>query len=219
MTQSVSIRFTQSNSSIEHVAFHPPLVPSMRAGAVQIRGAVYTYNHARMPFLPGFIAAQTNRLRRWIPSEGTWAWRPRWEISGYRRHVMDKYYSDWFTFFQRGPRKVLRCVGRVTLKGFGVVPPTIRPWPFSLGCCIEYIDYLLYSVVPDSRWGLPLVRPRCAPREGSKCHVQEAEQLQRLGMNAIAERLNVVNPAESISKWLFGERAESDDDEDDCIWI
>ena len=41
-----------------------------------------THNHARMPFLPGFIAAQTNRLRRWIPSEGTWAWRQRWEISG-----------------------------------------------------------------------------------------------------------------------------------------
>ena len=38
-------------------------------------------------------------------------------------------------------------------------------------------------------------------------------------MNAIDERLNVVDPGESISKWLFGERAESDEDEDDCIWI
>mgnify|MGYP007063712049 CR=1 FL=1 len=191
----------------------------------------------------------------------------QWEP--YRRHARwtSHHYSDWFTYFQRGPRKVLRCVGRVTLKGFGVVPCAHEPpvsvdmskgsvsiglsqlhmdhtipkhvvcqhWKraiarykemnggkypsFSLGCCIEYIDYLLYSVVPDSRWGLPLVRPRCAPREGSKCHVQEAEHLQRLGMNAIDERLNVVDPGESISKWLFGERAESDEDEDDCIWI
>jgi len=29
-------------AAAQAVAFHPPLVPSMRAGAVQIRGAVYT---------------------------------------------------------------------------------------------------------------------------------------------------------------------------------
>ena len=222
---------------------------------------------ALLSFLPGFITAQTNRLRHVVDSVGGYlgmaaALGDQWEP--YRRHVMDKYYVDWFTFFQRGPRKVLRCVGRVTLGTFEVpcghdppvavdmslgdvvAAPLARlhmdhsipkhvvclhwkraiaaykkanhgAYPsFASGCSIDYLDYLLYSVVPDARWGRPLVRPRCAPREGSKCHVQEVAHLQRLGMEALADRLNVVDPSESLSEWLYG--ADSDDDED-CLWI
>ena len=81
------------------------------------------HNHSALSFYPGFITAQTNRLRHVVDSVGGYLgmaaalgdqWKP------YRRHVMDKYYVDWFTFFQRGPEKVIRCVGCVTLGEFEV---------------------------------------------------------------------------------------------------
>ena len=222
------------------------------------------HNHSALSFYPGFITAQTNRLRHVVDSVGGYlgmaaALGDQWEP--YRRHVLDKYYVDWFTFFQRGPEKVIRCVGCVTLGEFevpcGHAPPiavdmaqedastalselhmdhsipkhlVCQRWKraialykeanhgeypsFTLGCSIDYIDYLLYSIVPDERWGRPLVRPRCSPREGSKCHVQEVAHLQRLGMEALAARINVVDPGERISEWLYGPT-----DGDGEIWI
>ena len=80
-------------------------------------------------------------------------------------------------------------------------------------CNVEYINYLLFSVLPDSAWGEPMVRPRCSPNGASvkkRCHAHETEHLRRLNFLVhLHIDVTIRDPAESVSRWLFcGEESE-----------
>ena len=49
---------------------------------------------------------------------------------------------------------------------------------------IDFVNYLLFSVVPDPIWGPPLVQPRCYKGPGgANCHKQVAwEHCQSIGL-------------------------------------
>ena len=74
------------------------------------------YYAPQSSFLPLFISAQTNRMRhvlnemeaQGIKSALGDQWQP------YVDYTVDRYFADWYDFFQRGSRKVIKCAGPPT---------------------------------------------------------------------------------------------------------
>lgn len=74
-------------------------------------------DHSALPFLPGFIEPQTNRLQhvfRDLELYGIPGLLGDKQWSLYKQHTSERYYEEWLLFFQRQPRKVIRCVGCVS---------------------------------------------------------------------------------------------------------
>ena len=62
--------------------------------------------------------------------------------------------------------------------------------PFTFRCAvdIDFVNYLLFSIEPDARWGPPMVRPRCyLSAHHCNCHKAELEHCRMIGLSDFAQ--------------------------------
>ena len=53
---------------------------------------------------------------------------------------------------------------------------------------IDFVNYLLFSIEPDARWGAPMVRPRCyLSAHHCNCHKAELEHCRMIGLSDFAQ--------------------------------
>ena len=53
---------------------------------------------------------------------------------------------------------------------------------------IDFVNYLLFSIEPDARWGAPMVCPRCyLSAHHCNCHKAELEHCRMIGLSDFAQ--------------------------------